>query len=135
MTKAHVNADRVSFAPTHTPHHLIAAIRQREFDMSQDRRERTIRWDDPLAVAGEGLATAGRDYLAAMRRGGLPLPPICHLLGFSISQFEEGRITMRLLPGEHHYNPRGVLHCGVAATLLDSAMGCTVHSTLPAGHA
>jgi len=101
--------------------------------MSQDWRERTIRWDDPLATAREGLAMAGRDYLAAICSGELPLPPICRLLGFSISEFDEGRVTMRLVPGEYHYNPLGVVHGGVAATLLDSVMGCAVHSTLPAG--
>jgi len=36
-------------------------------------------------------------------------------------------------PQEFHYNPIGVVHGGLAATLLDSAMGCAVHSTLPAG--
>jgi uncharacterized protein (TIGR00369 family) len=101
--------------------------------MSESRRERTIRWDDPLATARNGLAMAGRDYLAAMQSGELPLPPICHLLGFSIGEFEQGRVTMRLVPGEHHYNPLGVVHGGVAATLLDSVMGCAVHSALPAG--
>ena len=101
--------------------------------MDQIRRERTIHWDDPLAVARQGQAMAGRDYLDAMCRGDLPLPPICHLLGFSISEFEEGRVAMRLVPAEYHYNPIGVVHSGVAATLLDSVMGCAVHSTLPAG--
>ena len=46
---------------------------------------------------------------------------------------EHGRVTMALEPGEHHYNPLGTVHGGMIAILLDSVMGCAVHSTLPAG--
>jgi uncharacterized protein (TIGR00369 family) len=46
---------------------------------------------------------------------------------------EEGRARFGVLPGEHHYNPIGLVHGGLLATLLDSAMGCAVHSRLPAG--
>jgi len=45
----------------------------------------------------------------------------------------EGRAVFLVEPSEYHYNPIGVVHGGLAATLLDSAMGCTVHSTLPVG--
>ena len=48
-------------------------------------------------------------------------------------ELEEGRVIFEGEPGEEHYNPIGVVHGGYAATLLDSALGCAVHTTLPAG--
>ncbi len=48
-------------------------------------------------------------------------------------EVEEGRAVFEGEPGEEHYNPIGVVHGGYAATLLDSALGCAVHTTLPAG--
>jgi len=96
-------------------------------------RTRTIAWEDPLATAGEGLAMAGLDYLQAILRGALPPPPIMALVGFGLREVESGRVVMALTPGEHHYNPLGSVHGGIAATLLDSVMGCAVHSTLPKG--
>jgi uncharacterized protein (TIGR00369 family) len=45
----------------------------------------------------------------------------------------EGGATFAVNPAEYHYNPIGAVHGGLAATLLDSAMGCAIHSTLPAG--
>ncbi len=48
-------------------------------------------------------------------------------------ELEEGRVVFEGDPGEEHYNPIGVVHGGYAATLLDSALGCAVHTTLPAG--
>ena len=49
------------------------------------------------------------------------------------SRSSEGRAVFEGEPGEEHYNPIGVVHGGYAATLLDSALGCAVHTTLPAG--
>jgi uncharacterized protein (TIGR00369 family) len=54
-------------------------------------------------------------------------------MGFGIVEVEEGRAVFAATPTELHYNPIGVVHGGFAATLLDSAMGCAVQSTLPAG--
>jgi uncharacterized protein (TIGR00369 family) len=96
-------------------------------------RERTIRWEDPKASAGIGLKLAGMDYLKAMASGELPPPPALVLIGASMGEIEEGRVTMRLVPAEFHYNPLGTVHGGIIATLLDTVMGCAVHSTLPAG--
>jgi acyl-coenzyme A thioesterase PaaI-like protein len=48
---------------------------------------------------------------------------------------EPGRMTMRIGPGEYLYNPLGSVHGGALASLLDSVMGCAVHSTLPLGRA
>lgn len=96
-------------------------------------RSRTITWEDPAAAAQEGLAVSGLEYFAAMERGEIPLPPIMALVGFEPVEFSEGLVRFAADPGEHHYNPLGMVHGGLALTMLDSAMGCAVHTTLPAG--
>ena len=95
-------------------------------------RTRTITWDDPLALAKAGAGLSGLEYLNKIVAGELPPPPIGLLMDFRIAEISEGRAVFLVTPAEYHYNPIGVVH-GVAATLLDSAMGCAVHSTLPAG--
>ena len=75
----------------------------------------------------------GIEYLRAMLRGDYPPPPIAMTLGFTLDEVEEGRAVFGMVPDEYHYNPIGMVHGGVAATLLDSAMGCAVQSRLPAG--
>jgi uncharacterized protein (TIGR00369 family) len=75
----------------------------------------------------------GLETLRALAAGDLPGAPIGELLGFAPVEVEEGRVVFAAEPGPEHYNPIGSVHGGLAATLLDSAMGCAVHSTLPAG--
>jgi EmrB/QacA subfamily drug resistance transporter len=96
-------------------------------------RSRTITWQDPVASAEHRHALSGIDHLRAIRSGEIPPPPIAVLLGMTIEEIEEGRAVFGADPDEYHYNPIGVVHGGLAATLLDSAMGCAVQSTLPAG--
>jgi len=96
-------------------------------------RRRTITWEDPSPAAQAGGTMSGLEYLQAMREGRLPAPPIMHLMGIEMVEFEEGRAVFAVEPAEYHYNPLGVAHGGLACTILDSAMGCAVHSTLPAG--
>jgi uncharacterized protein (TIGR00369 family) len=93
----------------------------------------TVSWSDPQALAEAGRAMSGIDFLRAIRDGTLPLPPIATLLGFSLVEVEPGHAVFEVLPGEQHYNPIGVVHGGLAMTLLDSAMGCAVHTHMPAG--
>ena len=76
---------------------------------------------------------AGIDFLRAIRDGDLPPPPIAVLLGFRLAEVEPGHVVFECVPGEQHYNPIGVVHGGLAMTLLDSAMGCSVQSRVPAG--
>lgn len=89
--------------------------------------------DDPRALAERGLALSGMEYVRAIFAGELPPPPIATLLGFRGVEAEPGRAVFEILPGDEHYNPIGSVHGGVALTLLDSAMGCAVHTLLEAG--
>lgn len=96
-------------------------------------RSRTFTWSDPMLNAAELGRRSGLELLQAMARGELPAPPITHLMGAGRIEVELGRVVVTLEPQEFHYNPLGSVHGGVLATLLDTAAGCAVHSTLPAG--
>jgi uncharacterized protein (TIGR00369 family) len=100
---------------------------------SKETRTRTIVWEDPRALAEAGRKLSGLEYLQKIVDGELPRPPIGALMNFAITELSEGRAVFTVEPAEYHYNPIGVVHGGLAATLLDSAMGCAVHSMLPAG--
>jgi uncharacterized protein (TIGR00369 family) len=94
-------------------------------------RTRVLEWSDPVATAAAGAELAGIDYMRALIAGELPAPPIAMNMG--PIELEEGRVVFAGVPGEEHYNPIGVVHGGYAATILDSVLGCAVHTTLPLG--
>jgi uncharacterized protein (TIGR00369 family) len=96
-------------------------------------RSRTIEWEDPVETAALGAQMSGMEYLEALRDGKLPPPPIAALMDIRPVELAEGRAVFAATPAEFHYNPIGLVHGGLAATLLDSAMGCAVQTTLPAG--
>jgi uncharacterized protein (TIGR00369 family) len=97
-------------------------------------RSRTFEWSDPAVYAPVAASGAsGLELLQMMARGELPPPPVLHLIGMTGFTVEEGSVTVYLEPQEFHYNPLGSVHGGVISTLLDTATGCSVHSTLPAG--
>jgi uncharacterized protein (TIGR00369 family) len=98
-------------------------------------RHREISWEDPLVSAAQALELSGLDFLRGIMAGRIPPPPIAVLFGMSIQAAEPGRVTFGLDVGEHLYNPIGSVHGGVFCTLLDSAMGCAVHSSLDRGQA
>lgn len=102
-------------------------------DTTDEARTRTITWEDPRAAAEVGRSLSGLEYLRKIVAGEMPATPIGVLMNFRLVELEEGRAVFTVEPAEYHYNPNGVVHGGLAATLLDSAMGCAVHSTLPAG--
>ena len=97
-------------------------------------RIRTYSWSDPKINAVELGRRSGLDVLRAISSGELPPPPIMHTLGYDGLDAREGEVTFMLTPEEFHYNPLGTVHGGVLSTLLDSAAGCAVHSTLPGGY-
>ena len=76
---------------------------------------------------------SGLEAIQRIASGELPPPPIAQTLGFGGIEVEHGRATFEVEPAEFHYNLIGVVHGGLALALLDSAMGCALHTTLPAG--
>ena len=90
-------------------------------------------WEDPDITAQAGREMAGIDFLRAMRDGRVPRPPVAALIGTELTEVDAGRVVMRLVPAEQHYNPLGTVHGGVIATLLDSVMGCAVQTMLEKG--
>lgn len=99
----------------------------------ESSRRRTLVWQDPVATAAAGATMSGIEYMSAIVAGELPPPPIAVTMRLRPIELERGRVVFEGEPGEEHYNPIGVVHGGYAATLLDSALGCAVHTTLPAG--
>jgi uncharacterized protein (TIGR00369 family) len=97
------------------------------------RRSRTFSWTDPAEHADLLPKSSGLDLLRGMAAGELPPPPIMDLIDLAGMEVEEGQVTFCLDPQEFHYNPLGTVHGGIISTMLDSAAGCSVHSTLPAG--
>lgn len=86
-----------------------------------------------LVPVETAASMSGLDLLRDMIAGRLPGPPIMKTLDFTLTEIEEGRAVFEGTPQLMHYNPLGTVHGGYTATLLDSCMGCAVHSTLPAG--
>jgi uncharacterized protein (TIGR00369 family) len=92
------------------------------------------------AGAGVGVARpeqvagmSGLETLNAMLRGELPSPPIAKTLDFTLIEVEPGKAVFQGTPGPAHLNPMGTIHGGWYATLLDSALGCAIHTMMPAG--
>lgn len=81
----------------------------------------------------EMAALSGIDMLQAMVDGRLPSAPIAEGLDFRLVEIGEGRAVFEGTPGERHRNPLGGVHGGWALTMIDSAAGCALHTSLPAG--
>jgi uncharacterized protein (TIGR00369 family) len=81
----------------------------------------------------EVLRHSGLELLQGMLAGRFPPPSMALTLGFRLAEVAHGRAVFHGVPGTNHYNPLGVVHGGWAATILDSCLGCAVHSTLPKG--
>jgi uncharacterized protein (TIGR00369 family) len=96
-------------------------------------RSRTFSWSDPLTTASALSGMSGLDAIRAVASGQLPPPPIAEMLGMEITLVEPGHVIFALEPAEWMYNPIGSVHGGIAATILDSSLGCAVHTTLDAG--
>ena len=81
----------------------------------------------------ELLSQDGLTLLSRMAKGDLPAPPIAELMGIRITEVERGRCVFTGLPEFRHYNPSSQVHGGFALAILDSALGCAIHTTLAAG--
>ena len=96
--------------------------------------------DEVMMRAGPGVASpeqwAGRtglEQMQAMLDGELPFAPIARTLDFSLIRVAPGVALFQGRPGPAHFNPMGGVHGGWFATLLDSALGCAVHTMMPVG--
>lgn len=78
---------------------------------------------------------SGLEFMRGILEGRFPPAPITAALNFALTEVEHGRAVFEGVPVFAYYNPIGSVHGGYAATLLDSCMGCAVHSALPAGQA
>ncbi|HEY8863467.1 MAG TPA: PaaI family thioesterase [Candidatus Dormibacteraeota bacterium] len=98
--------------------------------MSVSQRSRAYSWEDPIALRDASSAMSGLEFIKAVFERKLPPPPIAATMDFTGAEAEEGKVVFIGEPAEFHYNPIGVVHGGFAMTLLDSALGCAVHTTL-----
>ena len=100
-----------------------------------DENSRTYTWKDPHTGAKAAMELSGMDYLTKMLNGEIPGAPIADTMNFWLEELKEGYAVFKANPAEYLYNPIGTVHGGFAATLLDSALGCAIHTTLEAGTA
>jgi uncharacterized protein (TIGR00369 family) len=114
---------------TDDPHAATLALWQAEEAQVRERMQREPGVARPEQLAGLN----GMDMLNAMLDGRLPPPHIGRTLDFTLVRVGFGEAIFQGRPGRAHYNPLGSVHGGWFATLLDSALGCAVHTTLPAG--
>ena len=110
-----------------TPNDTLTAWMQREAEL----RERFAR--PGLSRLEQVQGKTGLEIFQAMMNGELPPPPITETLDYLLVEAERGRVAFQGKPLFRHYNPLGSVHGGWIATLLDSAVACAVHSTLPVG--
>ena len=96
-------------------------------------RSRTFDWEEPTAIWHRAEGKSGLELLRMAVDGEFPPPPMARLMDTRLIEVEHGQAVFMGTPQEFHYNPLGSVHGGFGATLLDSAMGCAVHSTLMAG--
>jgi len=116
----------------------VSEINQLEAWLAQEREVQARL----AAGAGVGVARpeqvaglSGLETMQAMLRGELPWPPIAQTLDFQLLEADKGRAMFQGTPGPTHLNPMGGVHGGWYATLLDSALGCAVHTMMPVGRA
>jgi len=83
----------------------------------------------PDQIAGK----TGLEVMQAMLSGEIPFAAIAQTLDFVVVEIDRGRALFQGTPMARHLNPLGTIHGGWIATLLDSALGCSIHTMLPAG--
>jgi uncharacterized protein (TIGR00369 family) len=96
-------------------------------------RSRTVLWQDPAQFAEPIQKLSGIEFMRAFLTGDLPPPPFMQLLGIRIVSVEPSSVTFEFDPAEYMYSPLGNVHGGIITVLLDTAMGCSFHTTLSAG--
>lgn len=103
--------------------------------MTNGEQTSTLTYTDPRPHLAKFQGLSGLEQIQALAEGTVPPPPITAHMNMALTSFGEGEVVFTGIPDVSHYNPIGTVHGGFAATLLDSACGCAVHTTLPAGSA
>jgi uncharacterized protein (TIGR00369 family) len=98
-----------------------------------EEQSRLVTWRDPITTQETAASMSGLAYWKAVADGHLPPPPIAELLRMRILEVETGHVAFTCTPDASMYNGLGVVHGGAACTLLDTAAGCALHTTLPEG--
>lgn len=113
-----------------------ATLAQWNEELAAVRQRMLSRRDKPGLATPEMVAgKSGLEIMQAMLDGELPFPHIAETMDFSLVEVGPGKAIFQGVPQLKHYNPLGTVHGGWYATLLDSALGCAVHTMLPAGRA
>lgn len=100
---------------------------------SRVKHSRVVEWEDPAPGVAVMPTMSGLDYLRTMIAGELPPPPITAHMDMRLVDVAVGSATFVCEPHASHYNPIGTVHGGLVCTLLDSALGCAVQTTLAQG--
>lgn len=108
------------------------ATRFGEGELKLPTRSHTITWLESVRDPSELRTLAGLEYLRRLIDDGTS-SPMWALMGFRAVRFELGLAVFEGAPQEFHYNGVGIVHGGFAASLLDSALGCSVHTTMKPG--
>lgn len=101
--------------------------------MSEETRTRTYTWDTRRTDPRELASLTGLEYLEKVFSGEMPGAPLASTLDFRPAALEKGMVAFEGEPAHFVYNPIGSVHGGYAAAMLDTALGCAVHSALAAG--
>ncbi len=96
-------------------------------------RSKTISWYGIEAVQAHQAGLSGIDFIRGIAEGRFPPPPIACVFGFELAEVAHGEIVVRCTPDESMLNPLGLVHGGVLCTVMDTAMGIAVQTTVPAG--
>lgn len=96
-------------------------------------RTRTFSWEDPNKTLEEAKKLNGYEFLMQVLEGNLPMAPIQETISSRVVSVEKGQVIFELKGEEFHYNPIGSVHGGIISTVLDSAIGCSLLSTLEIG--
>lgn len=97
-------------------------------------REYLAEWGDTDAIRQASAGSTGFELMSMIADGRLPAAPIGQTLGFSLETVGDGAATFLCEPAERQYNPLGIVHGGVPATLIDAATGCAIQTKLPPGY-
>ncbi|WP_413513900.1 PaaI family thioesterase [Myroides odoratus] len=99
------------------------------------KNTRTYTWEDPITVLKEAKNLSGYDFLLRVLEGTLPLAPSLETIGCQPIWVKKGHVVFEFKGADFLYNPVGCVHGGIISTVLDSAIGCSLLSTLEIGEA